>query len=88
MFGIEHFIVFLITGLLLYITPGNDTIYILSRTITQGKRAGIMSVLGIVSGAILHTLSAALGLSIILMKSALIFNIIKWLGAGYLVYWG
>ncbi len=47
-----------------------------------------MSVLGIVTGAIAHTIFAALGLSIILMKSAMVFNFVSWLGAGYLVYLG
>jgi threonine/homoserine/homoserine lactone efflux protein len=88
MLGIENFGLFLVTGILLNITPGNDTIYILSRTITQGKKAGILSVLGIVTGATMHTLFAAFGLSIILMKSAMVFSIVKWLGAGYLIYLG
>lgn len=88
MFGVENFVLFLVTGILLNITPGSDTIYILSRTVAQGKKAGIMSVLGIVTGAIAHTLFAALGLSIILMKSAMVFNFVKWLGAGYLIYLG
>lgn len=88
MLGIEHYSLFIFTGILLNLTPGSDTIYILSRTISQGKRAGIISVLGIISGAIMHTLFAALGLTIILMKSSLAFLIIKWLGAGYLIYLG
>lgn len=88
MLGIEHYSLFIFTGILLNLTPGSDTIYILSRTISQGKRAGIISVLGIISGAIMHTLFAALGLTIILMKSSLAFAIIKWFGAGYLIYLG
>ncbi|UUZ95315.1 LysE family translocator [Paenibacillus sp. P25] len=88
MFGVENFFLFLAMGILLNITPGGDTIYILSRTVTQGKKAGMMSVLGIVSGAAVHTLLAAFGLSIILMKSAMIFNMVKWAGAGYLIYLG
>jgi RhtB (resistance to homoserine/threonine) family protein len=86
--GIQHYSVFIVTGILLNVVPGSDTIYILSRTITQGKRAGIISLLGIILGALVHTLLAGLGLSIILMKSALVFAIVKWIGAGYLVYLG
>lgn len=88
MFGVENYTLFLVMGVLLNITPGSDTIYILSRTVTQGKKAGIMSVLGIVTGAVVHTIFAALGLSIILMKSAMVFNFVKWVGAGYLIYLG
>lgn len=88
MLGIELYSVFIFTAILLNLTPGSDTIYILSRTISQGRRAGIISVLGIISGALIHTLFAAFGLTIILMKSSLAFAIIKWLGAGYLIYLG
>jgi threonine/homoserine/homoserine lactone efflux protein len=58
--GIEHYSVFIVTGIMLNVIPGSDTIYILSRTITQGKRAGIYSLLGIILGALVHTLLAAL----------------------------
>lgn len=88
MIGIEHFSLFLLSGILLNITPGNDTLYILGRTISQGKKAGIMSLLGIIMGAVVHTAFAATGLSLILMKSATVFNVIKWVGAGYLLYLG
>ncbi|MFD0695059.1 LysE family translocator [Paenibacillus sp. GCM10027628] len=88
MFGIDHYTVFLVSGLLLNITPGSDTLYILGRSLAQGKAAGMMSVLGILSGAIVHTLLAAFGLSLILMKSVLAFQLIKWIGAGYLFYMG
>lgn len=88
MFGIDNYLLFLLSGLLLNITPGSDTIYILSRTISQGRASGMASVFGIISGAVVHTLFAAFGLSVILMKSALIFNMIKWAGAGYLLYLG
>lgn len=88
MLGIEHYAVFIMSGLLLNVTPGSDTIYILTRTISQGRKAGFASVLGIVTGALFHTAFAALGLSVILMKSAVAFQILKWLGAGYLIYLG
>jgi len=86
--GIEHYWIFILSSILLNITPGSDTIYILSRSIFQGKKAGIMSVYGIVSGSLVHTLLAGLGLSLILMQSALAFNIVKWIGAAYLIWLG
>lgn len=88
MWGIEHYWIFVLSSILLNITPGSDTIYILSRSIFQGKKAGIMSVYGIVSGSLVHTLLAGLGLSLILMQSALAFNIVKWIGAAYLIWLG
>lgn len=86
--GIDHYLVFLTAGILLNITPGADTIYILSRSIAQGKPAGIASVLGIGSGGIFHTVCAAFGLSILLAQSSLLFNIVKLIGAAYLAYMG
>jgi RhtB (resistance to homoserine/threonine) family protein len=86
--GIENYIGFVIAGLILNLTPGADTIYIITRSVAQGCKAGIYSVLGIGTGAICHTLFAAFGLSLILMKSVLIFSIIKYLGVAYLIYLG
>ncbi|GBF34797.1 threonine efflux protein [Desulfocucumis palustris] len=88
MFGIENYGVFLFSGILLNLTPGSDTIYILGRSMGQGKKAGVISALGISSGALIHTLLVALGLSVILARSAIAFNLVKYLGAGYLVYLG
>ena len=88
MSGIINFETFLLAGILLNITPGNDTIFILTKSMAQGKKAGIMSVLGIGTGNIIHTLLAALGLSMIIAKSILLFNIIKYIGAVYLLYIG
>ncbi|WML34151.1 LysE family translocator [Clostridium sp. OS1-26] len=88
MFGIVNFSVFIITGIILNLTPGADTMYILGNSMSNGKKAGIMSALGISTGCIVHTILAALGLSVILAKSVIAFNIIKYLGAAYLVYLG
>lgn len=88
MTGIIHFETFILTGILLNVTPGNDTIFILSRSMAQGKKAGFMSVLGISTGSLIHTTMAAFGLSIIIAKSILVFNIIKYAGAAYLIYIG
>ncbi|UCD91041.1 MAG: LysE family translocator [Desulfobacterales bacterium] len=88
MFGIQNFSLFLVSCILLNITPGQDTMYILGRSIAQGRKAGMISVLGIMSGVLVHTLLAAFGLSVILATSSLAFSIVKYLGAGYLVWIG
>lgn len=88
MFGITNFETFLIAGLILNLTPGADTIYILGRSISQGKNAGVLSALGISTGSLVHCIVAAFGLSIIIAKSAIAFTTIKYLGAAYLIYLG
>lgn len=88
MFGIQHLGVFIAAGLMLNITPGPDTIYILGRTLSQGRAAGVASVLGISSGCVVHTLAAAIGLSLILTRSAVAFTCLKTAGAAYLLYLG
>lgn len=88
MFGIVHYEIFLTAGFILNITPGSDTIYVLSRSISQGHKAGIYSVLGSSTGCVIHTLFAALGLSVILSQSAMTFMIVKTIGALYLCYLG
>ncbi|SHG03152.1 Threonine/homoserine/homoserine lactone efflux protein [Fodinibius roseus] len=88
MFGIEHFFVFISAGLLLNISPGPDMIYVATRSSTQGKMAGIVSSLGIATGSLFHIIGAAIGLSAIIFYSSVAFQLIKWIGAGYLVYLG
>jgi threonine/homoserine/homoserine lactone efflux protein len=88
MYGTQHLELFILSGLLLNVTPGQDTLYIVGRTVSQGRRAGVLSVLGISSGSVLHTLAAAFGLSAILATSAQAFVAVKFAGATYLVYLG
>jgi RhtB (resistance to homoserine/threonine) family protein len=88
MFGIHDFALFITAGILLNLTPGPDTLYILGRSIAQGREAGVASALGISVGSIFHTCAAALGLSAILATSALAFGTIKLLGGAYLVFLG
>ena len=88
MFGIHDFGLFLVAGFLLNLTPGPDTLYILGRSVAQGREAGIASAFGISLGSIFHTCAAALGLSVILATSALAFVAIKVLGGAYLVFLG
>ena len=86
--GIENYLGFLLAGIIMNVTPGVDSIYIITHSIAQGKKAGIYSVLGIVSGVLVHIGLAAFGLSVILAKSTPLFNVIKWAGAAYLIYLG
>lgn len=88
MFGIDNYLGFLIAGIMLNLTPGSDTIYILTRSISQGRKAGVYSVLGITTGGLVHTVLASLGLSVILAKSPAMFAIVKYTGAVYLAYLG
>ncbi|MBG9831987.1 MULTISPECIES: LysE family translocator [Bacillus] len=88
MYGIINYEVFLLTGILLNLIPGADTMYIVGRSISQGRKAGVYSVFGIITASLVHTLFVAFGLSIILTKSVVLFNIIKIIGVIYLVYLG
>jgi len=87
-FGTQHLALFMISGLLLNITPGQDTLYIVGRSVSQGRRAGLLSVLGIVTGCAMHAVAAAFGLSAILATSAQAFTAVKLAGAAYLCYLG
>ncbi len=88
MFGIEHYPLFVLSGVLLNITPGQDTFYVVGRSVAQGREAGVVSALGIGTGTLIHTLLATLGLSAVLAASSLAFGIVKMLGAGYLIWIG
>jgi len=84
----QHFITFALTALLLNLTPGNDMLFVIARSVSQGIKAGIVSSLGIMSGCTIHLAAAIAGLSVILSKSAMAFELIKYIGAGYLIYLG
>lgn len=88
MLGITNFGLFLFTAVLMNITPGTDTMYIVSKSVSQGRKAGIYSVLGISTGSLVHTFLAAMGLSVILTTSYILFTAIKIIGAAYLIYLG
>lgn len=77
-----------VASIALILTPGPDMLYVIARTIGQGKRAGIVSAFGVCFGILVHTGSAAIGLSALLMTSALAYNIVKYAGAAYLIYLG
>lgn len=88
MFDFHNLYLFFITSFLLNITPGNDMIYVASRSTSQGISAGYFSALGIFIGCFVHIIAAVLGLSVIIAQSALLFEAIKYIGAGYLLYMG
>jgi threonine/homoserine/homoserine lactone efflux protein len=88
MLGIHDFWLFVIAGLVLNMTPGPDTLYIVGRSVAQGRGAGMLSALGISTGSLVHTTFAALGLSVLLARSATAFTVVRWVGAAYLIYLG
>ena len=79
---------FFVASLLLNLTPGNDMMFVASRSLSQGVRAGGISSLGIFVGCFVHILAATVGLSIVVARSATLFQLIKFAGAGYLVFLG
>src|ERR1700674_17245 len=80
--------VFSVAAILLLLTPGPAVLYIVARSVEQGRIAGLASVCGITTGTLVHVLAAALGLSALLASSALAFAVVKYAGAGYLIYIG
>ncbi len=88
MAGTQHLWLFIASGLLLNITPGPDSLFIMARSATQGWRAGFVACWGIGSGVFVHVFAAALGLSALLATSATAFTVVKIVGAGYLVWIG
>jgi threonine/homoserine/homoserine lactone efflux protein len=88
MLNFQNIYLFFIASLLLNLTPGNDMLYVASRSVSQGVKAGIVSAAGIFVGCFVHILAAILGLSIIISRSAYLFQLIKFAGAGYLIYLG
>ena len=82
------FLTFLFAATLLAITPGPGIAYVVARTVAGGRSEGLASCLGTGIGGMFHVLAAALGISLIIAQSALAFNLVKYLGAAYLVYLG
>lgn len=79
---------FVVASVVLLLTPGPAVLYIVARSVEQGRAAGLVSVLGIHLGTIVHIVAAAVGLSALLVSSALAFEIVKYLGAAYLIWIG
>ena len=88
MFHLTNLPMFLLAALILLLTPGPAVLYIIARSMDQGRLAGFVSVLSIETGNSVHVLAATLGLSALLLSSALAFSVVKYLGAAYLIYLG
>ena len=88
MLGIHHYWLFITTAVVLVLTPGQDTFFILGRSLASGRAAGIAAALGITAGSFVHTFLAAIGLSALLATSPSAFMVVKFAGAAYLVYIG
>jgi len=87
-YSLLHWTSFLAAAVVLNLAPGPDIAFILGQTVRGGRRAGFAALGGIWAGAFVHVLMAAAGISAILATSATAFSIVKWAGAGYLVYLG
>jgi len=88
MFNETRFLLFLSAAVLLAIAPGPGLLYVLARSLAGGKREGVLSALGTFAGGMVHVFAAALGVSIILAKSAIAFATVKYVGAAYLGFLG
>jgi threonine/homoserine/homoserine lactone efflux protein len=86
--GIHDLWLFILSGLLLNVTPGPDTAYIIGRSIQFGWRGGAAAAIGICCGCLFHVFGAAIGLSALLMASSAAFAAVKWAGAAYLLFTG
>jgi threonine/homoserine/homoserine lactone efflux protein len=85
---VSSLLLFVGAALALLLVPGPAVLYITTRAMSQGRRAGLASALGVAAGSTVHVLAAALGLSALLASSALAFSVVKYAGAAYLVYLG
>jgi threonine/homoserine/homoserine lactone efflux protein len=88
MFDTTKIVLFFTAALLLAIAPGPGMLYVLARSLAGGKREGVLSALGTFVGGMVHVFAAALGVSIILAKSAMVFATVKYVGAAYLCFLG
>ena len=84
----EALALFCAAALLLIVTPGPAVLFIVARSLEHGRRGGLVSALGVATGGLVHVAAAALGLSALVLSSALAFSVVKWAGAGYLVFLG
>src|SRR5258707_3239475 len=88
MLGIHELWLFIVSGLLLNVTPGPDTAYIVGRSVQMGWRGGAAAALGISAGCLVHVFGAAIGLSALLAASSAAFMVVKWAGAACLCFMG
>jgi threonine/homoserine/homoserine lactone efflux protein len=86
MVPLNEMLLFAGAALVMVLTPGPNMIYLVSRSICQGRRAGVVSLCGVIAGFLVHMFAAALGLTALFMAIPLAFEALKWIGAGYLLY--
>jgi threonine/homoserine/homoserine lactone efflux protein len=86
MIPIGDLLLFASASLVMVLTPGPNMIYLISRSICQGRKAGVISLIGVVAGFLFHMSAAALGLTALFMAIPLAYEAIKWVGAAYLMY--
>ncbi len=82
------FLAFIVAALALNLAPGPDMLYVIGRSLGQGRRAGVVSALGIFCGCLVHIIAAAVGVAALLRSSPVAFNVVRYAGATYLVYLG
>lgn len=86
--NLDALLVFVTAGLLLNLTPGPDVLYIVGRSLSQGRAAGVVSALGISTGCLFHIVAATCGLSALMLALPLAYDIVRYAGAAYLVWLG
>jgi threonine/homoserine/homoserine lactone efflux protein len=82
------FLTFLVAALALNLAPGPDMLYVIGRSVGQGRKAGVVSAIGIFAGCWVHILAAAVGIAALLRSSPMAFNVVRYAGAAYLLYLG
>jgi threonine/homoserine/homoserine lactone efflux protein len=83
---LDALLLFAAAALVMVLTPGPNMIYLISRSICQGRRAGVISLFGVIAGFVVHMLAAALGISAVFLAAPLAFEALKWAGALYLLW--
>ncbi|MEP7180907.1 MAG: LysE family translocator [Betaproteobacteria bacterium] len=84
--SLDNFLLFLVASVLLVLTPGPNLLYLISRTLCQGRAAGLVSLAGTTTGFVVHILAASLGLSAVFVAVPVAYDVLRWAGAAYLLY--
>jgi threonine/homoserine/homoserine lactone efflux protein len=84
--SLDNFLLFAFASLLLVLTPGPNLLYLISRTLAQGRAAGLVSMAGTSTGFVVHILAASLGLSAVFLAVPVAYDALRWAGAGYLLW--
>lgn len=86
MLSLQQWLIFAFAALLLVLTPGPNMVYLISRSICQGKKAGVISLSGVVLGFLVHMVSATIGLTALFMAIPMAYDLLRWIGALYLAW--